>query len=171
MQHTTMVNNNPTIFIVLLGSFTTQQLDKIRTQGSYNVETFEKVYRFLHANNQNYHNLPIYEHIPMPRVEQVQLHEEEEACINLNSTNQNETSEENEICWRYWFPSVEDPNVTSGSYRNQSEFAKALFVGETPTLFYHPNKVISQEIHPSPTKYLAQKKNEARKYNMKSSTE
>jgi len=83
MQHTTMVNNNPTIFIVLLGSFTTQQLDKIRTQGSYNVETFEKVYRFLHANNQNYHNLPIYEHIPMPRVEQVQLHEEEEACINL----------------------------------------------------------------------------------------
>jgi len=143
MQHTTMVNNNPTIFIVLLGSFTTQQLDKIRTQGSYNVETFEKVYRFLHANNQNYHNLPIYEHIPMPRVEQVQLHEEEEACINLNSTNQNETSEENEICWRYWFPSVEDPNVTSGSYRNQSEFAKALFIGETPTLFYHPNKVIS----------------------------
>jgi hypothetical protein len=31
----------------------------------------------------------------------------------------------------------------SGIYTNQSDFARALFVGETPTLFYHPTKVAS----------------------------
>jgi hypothetical protein len=31
----------------------------------------------------------------------------------------------------------------SGTFQKQSDFAKALFVGETPTLFYHPSKILS----------------------------
>ncbi len=36
-----------------------------------------------------------------------------------------------------------DPITGNVSYQNQGDFARALFVGETPTLFYHPNKVVS----------------------------
>ncbi len=36
-----------------------------------------------------------------------------------------------------------DPDNIAGIYQNQSDFAKALFVGETPTLIYHPSNLVS----------------------------
>ncbi len=148
LQYTAAINNNPSIFLVLLGSFTPQQLDKIRTQGSYSVETFEDVYRFLHENNIHYRDLPSYEEIPLPRVEQVRLSADEEgditSAIDVREERPcNGASDNDQICWKYWFPAVADPTATSASYQNQGDFARALFVGETPTLFYHPNKVVS----------------------------
>ena len=139
LQHMAVANNNPSIFIVLLGSFTPGQLEKIRTKGSYNVENFRRIYQFLHDNNEHYALLPPLENIPMPRVEQIYMNEEEggQPDVSLDSII------ENQICWKYWFPSVEDPNGHSGTYQNQSEFAQALFGGYTPTMFYHPTKVIS----------------------------
>jgi hypothetical protein len=77
LQHLAVVNNNPSIFTVLLGSFTSGQLEKIRTKGSYNVDTFKRIYQFLHENNENYILLPPLEGIPMPRAEQVSTNEEE----------------------------------------------------------------------------------------------
>jgi hypothetical protein len=138
LQHTSLANNNPSIFIVLMGSFTRGQLEKIRTQGTYNVETFRDVYRFLHTNNDYYSTFPPVDNVPLPRVEHIRLNEdhvEDEESVNPNL-------EEN-ICWKYWFPTTEDPNNTSGIYQNQSDFARALFTGETPTLFYHPTKIVS----------------------------
>jgi hypothetical protein len=66
LQHISQTNNNPCVFIVLIGSFTQRQLDKIKTQGIYHVETFQKVYRFLHDNNDNYSTLPTIEDLPLP---------------------------------------------------------------------------------------------------------
>jgi len=134
LQHMAVANNNPSIFIVLLGSFTPGQLEKIRTKGSYNVENFRRIYQFLHENNEHYALLPPLENIPKPRVEQIYMNEEEGSQPDVSL----DRNIENQICWKYWFPSVEDPNGHSGTYQNQSEFAQALFGGYTPTMFYHP---------------------------------
>jgi len=116
LQHTTLMNNNPCVFIVLLGNFTQGQLNKIKTQGSYNVETFKNIYSFLHANNDNYSLLPMLDDIPLPQVEQLQMNQDESAIEESSNP-----SEENHICWRYWFPSTDDPdNVSSQQAKQQS---------------------------------------------------
>jgi hypothetical protein len=139
LQHIAVASSNPSVFIVLLGSFTSAQLEKIRTQGSYNVDTFKRIYHFLHENNEHYNLLPPIDNIPMPVVEQINLNEEE-GEVEEEGTDKNI---EEPLCWKYWFPAVEDPNGHSGTFQNQSEFAQALFGGYIPTLFYHPTKVIS----------------------------
>jgi len=136
LQYTSSANNNPCVFIVLIGSFTPRQLDKIKTQGTYHVETFRKVYNFLHANNEHYSGLPSVEHVPLPQVEQVRVNQDEEVVADSPHSNEEEC-----ICWKYWFPATGDPDTVSGIHTNQSDFARALFVGETPTLFYHPTKI------------------------------
>jgi hypothetical protein len=123
---------------VLLGSFTSSQLEKIKSHGSYNVETFKKVYKFLHENNEHYNTLPSVDNVPIPLIQPVHINNDGEVQEEGNNS-----TVENELCWKYWFPSVDDPNSISGSYHNCSEFAKALFVGEVPTLFFHPSKTIS----------------------------
>ncbi len=138
LQHISQTNNNPCVFIVLIGSFTQRQLDKIRTQGTYHVDTFRNVYSFLHANNDNYSTLPSIEDVPLPKVEQVRLNEADDIVEDSCNPNEEET-----VCWKYWFPATGDPDYIAGTYQNQSDFAKALFVGETPTLFYHPTNIVS----------------------------
>ena len=138
LHHVSQTNNNPCVFIVLIGSFTQRQLEKIKTQGTYHVDTFKNVYSFLHANNDNYSTLPDIEDVPLPHVEQVRLNEADD--IVENSVNPNE---EDTICWKYWFPATGDPDHIAGTHNNQSDFARALFVGETPTLFYHPTRIVS----------------------------
>jgi len=140
LQHMALMNNNPSIFLVLLRSFTTSHLDKIRTKGSYNVDTFRKIYHFLRENNEHYALLPTLDQLPMPRVEQINMNENEEDTQIEDSVN---PTMENQLCWKYWFPAVEDPNNHSAIYKSQTEFAEALFGGYTPTMFYHPTKVIS----------------------------
>ena len=136
IQHTCGINNNPSIYIVLLGSFTPVQIEKIKKQGSISVQTFEAVYKFLHTNNCHYIGLPCIGNVPRPRVEEIRFNSAEEE----NST---APELEGEICWRYWFPNVEDPTRLHGTFQNQFDFAKALFIGETPTLIYHPSKVMN----------------------------
>jgi hypothetical protein len=138
LQHISSSGNNPCVFIVLLGSFTSSQLEKIKSHGSYNVETFKKVYKFLHENNEHYSTLPSVDNVPIPLIQPVHINNDGEVQEEGNNS-----TVENELCWKYWFPSVDDPNSISGSYHNCSEFAKALFVGEVPTLFFHPSKTIS----------------------------
>jgi hypothetical protein len=134
-----MNNNNPSVFIILSGSFTSGQITKIRKQGSYNVETFKTLYGFLCEHNPHYENFPPVERFPIPMVEHIQLNDEEITA----TTDSNSAGREEQICWRYWFPTNADPNCFSGMHKNQSEFAKALFVGESPTLLFHPSKVVS----------------------------
>jgi hypothetical protein len=105
LQHTCLTSNNPCVFIVLLGSFTQGQLDKIKTQGSYDVELFKRIYNFLHNNNDNYCLLPSMDDIPLPQVEQLAIDQDE--SIIEESAN---PSLENHICWRYWFSSTDDPD-------------------------------------------------------------
>ena len=138
LQHVTSTGNNPSVYIVLLGSFTTAQIEKIKRHGSYNVETFKNVYKFLHDNNDYYSTLPSINDVPLPCIEQIHLNDGRD--LVEEGTNSNT---EQELCWKYWFPSVQDPNSISGSYQNCSEFAKALFIGEAPTLLYHPTKIIT----------------------------
>jgi hypothetical protein len=138
LQHTSITSNNPSVFVVLLGSFTQRQLEKIRTEGSYSVETFREVYSFLHQNNYHYCTLPAVSNVPLPVIEQVRLNEEADS-EEENPSNQGEEH----IYWKYWFPASDEPNNVSGIYNNQCDFARALFVGETPTLFYHPTKIVS----------------------------
>jgi hypothetical protein len=138
LQHISQTNNNPCVFIVLIGSFTQRQLDKIRTQGTYHVDTFRNVYSFLHAKNDNYSTLPSIEDVPLPQLEQVRLNEADDIVEESINPNEEET-----VWWKYWFPATGDPDYIAGTYQNQSEFAKALFVGETPTLFYHPTNIVS----------------------------
>jgi hypothetical protein len=126
------------VYIVLLGSFTTAQIEKIKRHGSYNVETFKNVYKFLHDNNDYYCALPCINDVPLPCIEQIHLNDGRD--LVEEGTNSNT---EQELCWKYWFPSVQDPNSISGSYQNCSEFSKALFIGEAPTLLYHPIKLIT----------------------------
>jgi hypothetical protein len=114
-----MNNSNPSVFIILSGSFASGQITKIRKQGSY--------------------NFPPVERFPIPMVEHIQLNDEEITA----TTDSNTAGREEQICWRYWFPTNGDPNCFSGTHKNQSEFAKALFVGESPTLLFHPSKVVS----------------------------
>lgn len=140
LQHMFATNNlNPCIFIILLGSFTPTQLNKIKKHGSYNVEIFKAIYAFFVENNIHYANFPSPDDVPLPRVEQIRLNEEMDDMDEQISN----VSTEEEICWQYWFPSHGDPNSFSGTFKNQSEFARALFVGETPTLLFHPTKVVS----------------------------
>ena len=138
VQHTCAANNNPTVYLVMLGSFTPIQIEKIKKQGTLSVETFKNVYEFLHSNNKHYSNLPPVNNIQTPKIEEIKMSETEASvdhCVK--------PSVEEHLCWRYWFPNVEEPTSTQGSYRTQSEFAKALFTGETPTLIYHPSKILS----------------------------
>jgi hypothetical protein len=121
LQHISQTNNNPCVFIVLIGSFTQRQLDKIRTQGTYHVDTFRNVYSFLHANNDNYSTLPSIEDVPLPKVEQVRLNEADDIVEDSCNPNEEET-----VCWKYWFPATGDPDYIAGTYQNQSDFAKAL---------------------------------------------
>ena len=138
LQHTCFLNNNPSVFILLLGSFTPIQLQKIKKQGTVSLQSFETVYNFLHENNYNYSNLPSIHNVPRPTVEEIRMNEDDA----IENSNCNPSIEEH-ICWRYWFPNIEDPNSVRGSFQNQGEFAKALFIGETPTLIYHPTKIMS----------------------------
>jgi len=99
---------------------------------------FRNVYSFLHANNDNYSTLPSIEDVPLPQVEQVRLNEADDIVEDSVNPNEEET-----VCWKYWFPATGDPDNRAGIYQNQSDFAKALFVGETPTLLYHPSNIVS----------------------------
>jgi len=139
LHHTGTNNNNPSIYVILSGSFTPLQLEKIRKQGCYSCETFENIYSFLHANNKHYSSLPSLNNIPRPVVEEICINESE---ICTESENQNCNKEP--ICWKFWFPNIEDPDRVHGSFGSQSEFAKALWIGETPTLIYHPSKIVNQ---------------------------
>jgi len=143
LQYTGISNNNPSIYIILSGSYTPLQLDKIRKEGCYSWETFENIYLFLHSNNKHYLNLPSIENIPRPVVEEIRLKEGEN---NHSEGSDHHTVDDNNdpIYWKYWFPNIEDPDKVNGSFRSQSEFAKALWVGETPTLIYHPSKIVNQ---------------------------
>ena len=139
LRYTGSMNNNPSIYVILSGSFTPPQLEKIRKQGCYSCETFERIYSFLHANNKNFSSLPSIENIPRPVVEEICINEDE----RNNEFNAGTTNNE-PICWKYWFPNIEDPDRVNGSFQSQSEFAKALWIGETPTLIYHPSKIVNQ---------------------------
>jgi hypothetical protein len=75
-------------------------------------------------------------------VEQVQLQDDEDED-KANSDEKVGAASEDEITWKYWFPSNGDPNSRSGTCKNQSEFASALFSGETPTLFLHPSQMVT----------------------------
>ncbi len=128
--HTCAVNNNPSVHIVLLGSFAPDKLEKIKKQGIISVQTFEAVYELLFNSNCHYYGLPCIDNIPRPRVEEIRFNAVEEE-------NSATTDTEGEICWRYWFSNVEDPTQLHGTFQNQSDFANALFTGETPNLIYH----------------------------------
>jgi len=143
LQHAFRTNHfNPCLFVILLGSFTIGQLNKIKRQGTFNVETFLAVYKFLSENNPYYSELPSVDNVPILRVEQVQLQDDEDED-NANSDEKVGAASEDEITWKYWFPSNGDPNSHSGTCKNQSEFASALFSGETPTLFFHPSQMVT----------------------------
>jgi hypothetical protein len=101
---------------------------KIKRQGTFNVETFLAVYKFLSENNPYYNELPSADNVPVPRVEQVQLQDDEDED-NANSDEKVGAASKDEITWKYWFPSNGDPNSRSGKCKNQSKFASALFSG------------------------------------------
>ena len=138
LEHIAQTMNNPSVFVILLGSFTPAQLGKIRTHGTYNVDTFKAIYRFLHENNPNYAQLPSVLDLPLPHIEEVHLHQE--ATVQHESI---DSELEQEVCWRYFFPSSHDPQPRSGIFQNQFDFAKAIINGETPKLIFHPVDIVA----------------------------
>ena len=116
-----IANNNPSIFIVMLGTFTSAQLNKIKVKGSYNVDTFRKIYSFLHENNEHYVLLPPLQQMPMPNVEHINMNDDDTGTTEIDESIDEDI--EQQLCWKYWFPAVEDPNDHSATYQNQSEFA------------------------------------------------
>jgi len=93
LQHVTSTGNNPSVYIVLLGSFTTDQMEKIKRHGSYNVETFKNVYKFLHDNNDHYSTLPSVNDVPLPCIEQIHLNDGRDVVEEGNNSNT-----EQELC-------------------------------------------------------------------------
>jgi hypothetical protein len=84
------------VFVILSGSFTPLQLDKIRKQGCYSCETFEKIYSFLHANNKHFSTFPSINNIPRPVVEEINVNE-----VEITDESDQKQQENEPICWKY----------------------------------------------------------------------
>ncbi len=66
-----MLNQNPHVFVLLIGPFTPQQKYIIENQQRLTVDGFKQVYEFLQKNNLHYKDFPTVDNIPLPTIHEI----------------------------------------------------------------------------------------------------
>ena len=121
---------NPKVYVVMCGRMTLHQRDLVKKRCLVDVGKFNVLFDWMKINN------PVFANFQLP----TELHPKiigGEQTLN-NTDGEVDLAVESVCEVKYYFPSTGDPNDTSGTFEDSTEFATAIMSGMTPTLLFHP---------------------------------
>ena len=91
----------------------------------------------MRKNNKTYKNLPDLDEVQKPIII-------EDTPNRSNTDEERDPQVEKSFDFKYYFPSLGEPDQDSGTFGDKAEFASALLRGQTPTLMLHPEKYFGE---------------------------
>ena len=88
-------------------------------------------------NNKTFKGLPDLEEAPKPIII-------EDKDNRSNTDDERDPELEESFDFKYYFPSLGEPNDEHGTFEYKSAFASALMKGQTPTLMFHPESFFGE---------------------------
>ena len=131
LQSFSSVSNNPNIYCILCGRMTPKQKQMARLRSRVNINQYLSLYNWMKKNNKTFEELPELSDVPKPIVI-------EDTPNQSNTDEERDPEREQSFDFKYYFPSLGEPDQENGAYDDKDAFASAVLKGQTPVLMLHP---------------------------------